>query len=632
MTLLLPIVSLRKSFKFSKHSVWGGIKASVVGGLMACSLGLGGPVRAAETITVRLGPMAQTINLNDLEHFAATGEARNSLKLYGPFLSSSLQDMLISNIELDPEISHIVLDEILNTTGGTQLLDTLQAVAPNLSPSDLRATIDQAAVDSNLNLLDILRTMPQETLEVNLGALLSLASQFQLAQMESEALSQVLKTELEAPDPTGGTILGEDPFAPGPSQVERWELILRDRARERSIPVDIYWSEDTRGPLVIISHGFGADRRFFAYLAQHLASHGLTVVAVEHPGSNVAALVSAPSDQEKADPSPNRILPATEFLDRPRDISFVLDRMEKLNHYSYSLRDRLNTDHVTFIGHSLGGYTGLALAGASLDLRPLGKFCQELNPVNFSPADWLQCAALDLPVNRADLKDDRISQLIVVNPLTGLLFGKTGLQKVKIPTLMLASTHDSVTPIAEQQLQPFEQLAGPKYLVTVIGGSHLSIGDPENLNSELSHIPFMPELPGLATARLRNFLQGISLSFIMQETPEAETYASVLSPEYAQRFSTAALPLRLTQDLPDSITTWPRLKQNYLHNQEKLSTYGPSLLHLEMVAIQNQFHILQRQMVAYLRSTPPSLTAIYWPRNVLRTQTHARKAPDSTHD
>ncbi len=580
---------------------------------------------AAETVTVRLGSLAQPLALADLEKFASTGEVPHSLRLYGFLFSPSLQQALQGTIEVEPAVGHIVLDELLNTPGGAQLVDTLQAVAPNLSPSDLRVMLDQVSrQEGNLTLISILRALPQETLDVNLGTLALLASQFRLARMESAALSRVLERELAVQDTSLGAINARDPFTIGGSQVERWELVLRDRARERSIPVDIYWSRDTHGPLVVISHGFGADRRFFAYLAQHLASHGLTVVSVEHPGSNVAALMSLPSDQDEATP-PNRILPATEFLDRPRDISFVLDRMERLNYYSYSLRDRLNTDQVTLIGHSLGGYTALALAGAKLDLRPLAGFCQQLSPVNFSPADWLQCAALDLPVNRADLQDHRISQAIVMNPLTGLLFGDEGLLQVKLPTLMFASTHDGVTPVAEQQLNPFSQLAGQKYLVTMIGGSHLSVGDPENLNSELGRIPFMPALPDQASGRLRSFVQGVSLSFIMQQTSQAEAYRNALTPDYAELYSTAALPLRLTQELPESLTNWPRLGADALHHQEKLSTYVPSLLHLEAIAIQDQVQALQRQMVAYLRTSPPSLTAVYLPRYLFHPQIQARR-------
>ncbi|MBW4483198.1 MAG: alpha/beta hydrolase [Tildeniella torsiva UHER 1998/13D] len=591
---------------------WGAIATT---GLLAGGLAVSPGAAAADSITVRLGRLSQTVSLDDLQAFAATGEVPRSLRLYQPLLNASLQEMLQGEIALEPEVGQVILDEILQTPGGARLLDTLRAIAPNLAAADLRVTLEQVSqAEEGLTLLGILRAMPQDTLEINVGTLLTLASQFRLAEMESKAIGRVLRKDpaaeaTEAAPP----LLGIDPFSTGSSEVERWELVLRDHSRDRSIPVDIYWSKDSHGPLVVISHGFGADRRFFAYLAEHLASHGLTVVSVEHPGSNVAALLSLPDDDLPEAAAQSRILPASEFLDRPRDITYVLDRLEKLNTYSYSLRDRINTNQVAFIGHSLGGYTGLALAGAALDLRSLEAYCQTLNPVNVSPADWLQCAAQDLPVKYANLRDDRITQLIVANPLTGVLFGEAGLSRVRVPTLVLAGTHDTVTPMASQQLRPFMQLPADKYLLTVVGGSHLSVGDPNNLNADLGRIPFMADLPDVTTAPLRIFLQGVSFSFIMQQTPEAEDYAPALSPTVAHAFSTTTMSLRLSQTVPEGLATWPRLRQSGLYRQEGLISYLPSLLHLEGLAIQDQFQALQRQMVAYLRHTPPSLTAVYWP-------------------
>ncbi|PZV08466.1 MAG: dienelactone hydrolase [Leptolyngbya sp.] len=590
---------------------WGAIAAS---GLLAGGLAIAPPAAAADSVTVRLGRLSQTVALDDLQSFAVTGEVPRSLRLYRPLLNASLQEVLQGEIALEPEVGQVILDEILQTPSGARLLDTLRAIAPNLAAADLRVTLEQVSeAEAGLTLLGILRAMPQDTLEIDVGTLLTLASQFRLAQMESKALGRVLRKDPEAEAAEPAPLLGTDPFSTGSSAVERWELVLRDHSRDRSIPIDIYWSKDSHGPLVVISHGFGADRRFFAYLAEHLATHGLTVVSVEHPGSNVAALLSLPTDDLPEAAAQSRILPATEFLDRPRDISYVLDRLERLNTYSYSLRDRINTDQVAFIGHSLGGYTGLALAGAALDLRSLEAYCQTLNPVNVSPADWLQCAAQDLPVKYANLRDDRITQLIVANPLTGVLFGEAGLSRVRVPTLILAGTHDTVTPMASQQLRPFMQLPTDKYLVTVVGGSHLSVGDPNNLNADLGRIPFMAELPDVTTAPLRIFLQGVSLSFIMQQTPEAKAYAPALNPAVARAFSTTAMSLRLSQTVPEGLATWPRLRQSGLHRQEGLFSYLPSLLHLEALAIQDQFQVLQRQMVAYLRHTPPSLTAVYWP-------------------
>ena len=589
--------------------------------LAAVLVGMGGlfapAAPAAESITVQLGRLSQTVSLHDLQGFVATGEAQGSLQLYRPLLNPSLRESLQSQIALDPQVGQVILDELLTTPGGSQLLETLRAIAPNLAATDLRVTLEQASrSETGLTLLSILQAMPQDTLEINVGTLLTLASQFRLAQMESQALGRVLRQAPE-PDPAEQMpLLGTDPFSTGTSEVEKWELVLHDSSRDRSIPVDIYWSLDTHGPLVIISHGFGADRRFFGYLAEHLASHGLTVVAVEHPGSNVAALLSLPQDDLSKTASQSRILPATEFLDRPRDITYVLNRLEKLNEYSYSLRDRLNTPQVTFIGHSLGGYTGLALAGAALDLRSLDAYCQTLSPIKVSPADWLQCAALDLPVKYANLRDDRITQLIVANPLTGLLFGEAGLSRVRVPTLMLAGTHDTVTPMAGQQLRPFMQLPEGKRLITVVGGSHLSVGDPNNLNGDLGHIPFMAELPNATTAPLRIFFQGVSLSFVMQQTSEANAYAPALSPTRAHAFSTPNISLRLSETVPEGLVTWSRLSPATLHHQEGLISYLPSLLHLETVAIQDQMQALYHQMVAYLRTTPSPLTTLYWPRPV----------------
>lgn len=602
---------------------WGAIATT---GLLTGGLVVSPAAAAADSITVRLGQLSQTVSLDDLQAFAATGEVPRSLRLYQPLLNASFQEMLQGEIALEPEVGQVILDEILQTPGGARLLDTLRAIAPNLATADLRVTLEQVlAAEDSLTLLGILRAMPQDTLEIDVGTLLTLASQFRLAEMESKALSRVLRKDPAAEVASPAPLLGIDPFSTGSSEVERWELVLRDHSRDRSIPVDIYWSQDSHGPLVVISHGFGADRRFFAYLAEHLASHGLTVVSVEHPGSNVAALLSLPPDNLPGAAAQSRILPATEFLDRPRDITYVLDRLEKLNTYSYSLRDRINTDRVAFIGHSLGGYTGLALAGAALDLRSLGAYCQTLNPVNVSPADWLQCAAQDLPVKYANLRDDRITQLIVANPLTGVLFGEAGLSRVRVPTLVLAGTHDTVTPMASQQLRPFMQLPVDKYLITVVGGSHLSVGDPNNLNADLGRIPFMAEPPDVTTAPLRIFLQGVSFSFIMQQTSEAEAYAPALNPTVAHAFSTTTMSLRLSQTLPEGLATWPRLRQSGLYRQEGLISYLPSLLHLEGLAIQDQFQALQRQMVAYLRHTPPSLTAVYWPFLMLQLPMQAHQ-------
>ncbi|MEM8504313.1 MAG: alpha/beta fold hydrolase [Cyanobacteria bacterium P01_D01_bin.1] len=510
---------------------------------------------AAERVVVKVGPLSQSIELRDLETFAETGEVPERLRLYQRFLSPSLQQSLRQELDLDPQMSDRIIEDVLASANGELLLSTLAQVAPNVGISQIQAAIRLAASQADgLSMLDILRAIPQETLEVDITQAVALVSQLNLSNLESRSLSSVLDKELKVASPS--PILSElRPEEPGTQQVFQQAINFEDRDRDRTIPVELYWTGKTKGPLVVLSHGFGADRYFLDYIGKHLASHGLTVVSVEHPGSNLNALVNLPIDPETAE-NPSRILPAQEFLDRPRDVSFVLDQLERLNRRSVFYSERFNTRQVTIIGHSLGGYTGLALAGAKLDLRSLQNFCKNIQPLGVSPADWLQCAAVDLEEQQADLGDSRIQQVIAMNTLTGQLFGEAGLSEVTVPTMLLTGTKDSVTPTLDQQLNAFNQLAGEKYLLAVIGGTHLSVGDPGNVNPALTELPFMAELKVEETVNLRSLLQGVTLSFVKQQTAEATEYKPFLSAGYVQPFSTSALPLRLVETLPESVRSW----------------------------------------------------------------------------
>jgi predicted dienelactone hydrolase len=200
------------------------------------------------------------------------------------------------------------------------------------------------------------------------------------------------------------------------------------------------------------------------------------------------------------------------------------------------------------------------LAGATLDWKGLEQFCRNRNPLGRSPADWLQCAIaqlLDTPQTKGRLgrspqlqwRDPRVVQTIALNPLTGQLFGQSGLTQVATPTLILASTEDVLTPALSQQFRPFNQLPDPKYLITAIGGTHLSVGDPQ-LEQVVAQTKLARERQGAEMEPLRKLIRGVSLAFIQQLTPAAKTYEPFLTPSYAQSLSTPDLPLRFSTRLP----------------------------------------------------------------------------------
>jgi predicted dienelactone hydrolase len=505
---------------------------------------------AAQKVTIRLGPFQQSIAIADLESFAKTGKLPEHLQIYGALLTPQLRELLNRRLEVDPAVADKFFDDLVRSPQGQQLISSIGVTIPGSTVEGLQTALNLALRQVNgLSVVGFLRAYPEENVTVDATKALQLAIEFNGNYLQSYALGQVLERNLLVKNTTPFQP-SFDPAAIGKEAVQQQTLTLQDQQRKRIIPVDIYWSKSkAQAPLVVFSHGFGANRRFFGYLARHLASHGITVAAIEHPDSQINSVNKSSQPQNLA-----QLLPATEFIERPKDISFLLNELGKLNNQPGQLQGKFNTENVTAIGHSLGGYTALALLGGEVDLEALQQYCQTSISLNASPGDWLQCAAAPLKEKKLLLKDERVKSAIAFNPLIGKLFGNKGLNKVTKPVLFLTGTEDALTPALKHQIAPFAQLQGPKYLLTAIGGTHLSISDPSYSLSTVTTI--VKEKRGEETNSLRQLSRGVTLAFVKQSTPEAKIYQPFLTPAYAQSLSTDQLPLRLNSDLPGSIKTW----------------------------------------------------------------------------
>jgi predicted dienelactone hydrolase len=516
------------------------------------------PAIAAESITLKLGAIEQTVAIRDLEHFAQTGELSASLRLYRWVLTPKVRELLARRLEIDPSVADTFLNELLAKSDGRQLLDQLQQVLPESSNEQIKTALYRT-LDRNgeLSALSLARAYPQETVTIDVTAAIATMVQINAAKWQSQILSPILARELKVdPAETVAYASSLDPKIAGTKRVRQRSLILIDRDRKRRIPVDLFYAPKTQGPLVVLSHGFAADRRFLKYLAEHLASHGFSVAAIEHPGSSIETLA-----QISLNLNPTQFLPASEFINRPKDISFLLDELERLDRGWGYLANKFNTQDVVAIGHSLGGYTALALAGGELDLKQLREFCQDRIPLGRAPADWLQCAAAQLPQTHLNLRDPRIKRAIAFNPSLGHLFGDRGLAQVRTPTLILTSSDDSITPPLEHQLQPFKQLIGEKYLISTIGSTHMSVTDISNMHSVMGRNTLVHEVMGYEAEPVRELARAVSLAFVYQETAHASIYEPFLTPAYVQSLSTPALPMRLTRQLPTTTQAWLHLLQ-----------------------------------------------------------------------
>ena len=86
----------------------------------------------------------------------------------------------------------------------------------------------------------------------------------------------------KAPAPAGSYERG-----PGSYAVATVSYDWTDSARNRKVPVKIYYPEKGQGPfpVIVFSHGLGGSREGYEYLGRRWASHGYVSVHVQHLGS-----------------------------------------------------------------------------------------------------------------------------------------------------------------------------------------------------------------------------------------------------------------------------------------------------------------------------------------------------------
>ena len=544
---------------FSWHSwvvgVVGAISISTIHGIT--------PVQAAQTIVLRRGSVTRSLNLADLKTFAEAGTVspnlKNAERILTPQQKSLIQDVLKTKYKLDV----VATSDFLKTEVGNSLASSLASVTPrtdNVGVLDVKtALILGAKSPQGLSLLSSIEAYPNESLDIDVERLFQVLGNFNGAFWESQAFMAAIAPQLAPRRPNLN--LPFDPTQPGSSKVQVLKFNFNDRKRDREIPVDIYWSTDASPtkPVIVFSHGLGSVRTDLRYLAQHLASHGYVVAALEHPGSNETHVKKALALQAP-------LLEAEEFLNRPKDISFILDQLKILNETSGELQGKLASERAIVVGYSLGGATALSIAGGELQLTQLKQRCPG-NILALSLGENAQCFAKSLPEDSYQLRDPRVKMAIAFSPTTSLLFGETGLTKVAIPILIGSGSADKTTPILTEQAIAFDKLPSPKWLVGFVGGTHLSVKDPATTMDQAGQPDTLytgGEVVGEQAVEVRNYVKAIALSMASQLTDDAAQYKIFLTPEYAQLSSTERLPIRLVSKIPAEAEA---IIQDFVRNQ-----------------------------------------------------------------
>lgn len=188
--------------------------------------------------------------------------------------------------------------------------------------------------------------------------------------------------------------------------------------------------ENGKHPLVLLSHGYGGSWRNLNWLAGELVQKGYVVAAPDHPGTTFRNMDEAES---------------LRLWERPRDISRTLTTVFE----NKGLAGEIDDKKIAVIGHSLGGWTAIELAGGRYDAEQALKDCKgEAMPAQCKELKLMAQigivgegkASLELS---QDLKDKRIKAAVSLDlgPASGFI--PQSLADVNIPVLVYAAGHET---------------------------------------------------------------------------------------------------------------------------------------------------------------------------------------------
>ncbi|MCB1072428.1 MAG: dienelactone hydrolase family protein [Chlamydiia bacterium] len=150
-------------------------------------------------------------------------------------------------------------------------------------------------------------------------------------------------------------------------------------------------------PLVLLSHGWGGEKIELLWLAETLAEQGYIVVGIDHYGNTWKDYSEEIS---------------MNYWHRPLDITQTLDYLLKDSPFSSSI----DSERIGFAGFSMGGLTGLWLAGGE--------------------------------INQASYEDPRIRAFFLMAP-RGKDFSKSSLEKISAPLFIVTGKNDEILPYKE---------------------------------------------------------------------------------------------------------------------------------------------------------------------------------------
>jgi predicted dienelactone hydrolase len=517
-------------------------------------------VQAAENIVFKLGPIKKSIAVKSIEKFATENSEDDDIafitKNLPPEQRARARELLSFRIngkqwnelfrsqDLPPANTNLYLTRMLDSNSGKELLSDLGKIVRLPDGRNGREAIKTGLFAASANLLEftpikILRSFPGD-IYIDVEEVFKVLNQSEKFTKSEIALTRHLEnSKLDNNQKMALTSaaqlndISQKVAKAGSFEVSHQTIKHHDISRQRRFTTKLYIpktdpSTATKIPLVIVANGMGLNQEFMAFLANHLASHGFAVGVPDAIDSN---------DVRQQDfflgrkPVSAGNFDASEYVNRPLDITYVLNELEKLNHTKF--QNRLDVKQVGIVSYSFGAVPALSLAGAKFDFAQLQQDCESQSKlINLSL--FYQCRALELPDSQRnlDFRDSRISSLFMFVPMGHSLFGSKNLQAIDLPTYWNSTARDPFTPMAQEQLLGFTAMRNPnKYLSIALNVGH---------TPKPAEILEQTQVSNDISQRFKTYLGMLSTAFFKVHLAQDENYRSYLTSSDENKLSVSA--------------------------------------------------------------------------------------------
>ncbi len=312
-------------------------------------------------------------------------------------------------------------------------------------------------------------------------------------------------TEVDQVTARGGTVLPAQFWYPttDPGAEVRCDGMTPGSAFTDSAPMC-----DTPRPVIGFSHGNGGLRYQSIFFTELAARRGFVVFAPDHIGNTAFDLGDVPTDEAA--------------VRRPTDMADTFDHLvARGEDPADELFGCVDGDAgYAMVGHSFGGYTTFATAGAPLDLIGMAERCPDVGWLCGAEQVWAEQHPDD---GSGDLSDSRVWAGVPWAPA-----GRWALltDQIDVPMLVIGGEDDITTPLNYTVAPMFAELTvTPRYLAAIDQVGHYSFTDFCLVADDGCGDAFLP------LDEAQDLISSLTIAFIEAQSGEARS-AAFLPPEH----------------------------------------------------------------------------------------------------